>query len=305
MIAQAHTATLLGIDALPVVVEVDLRPIGGQFEFVMVGLADKAVEESKVRVKSAILNSSFQFPAKKIICNLAPGDVRKEGPFLDLPIAAAILAGSGQMSGEWLEDTVVMGELGLDGALRPVDGAVSAALMALETGKKRIVLPAQSAAEAAVSPDIDVFGLESLRDFVDFMNGAPGFRAVVYEEATTVRLPTYDVDYADVKGQRQAIRALEIAAAGGHNVLMTGPPGSGKTMLARRLPTILPPLTLEESIAVTRVWSAGKGKRHISGLLWERPFRSPHHTSSYASVVGGGQKPAPGEISMAHFGCLF
>ncbi len=305
MIAQAHTATLLGIDALPVVVEVDLRPIGGQFEFVMVGLADKAVEESKVRVKSAILNSSFQFPAKKIICNLAPGDVRKEGPFLDLPIAAAILAGSGQMSGEWLEDTVVMGELGLDGALRPVDGAVSAALMALETGKKRIVLPAQSAAEAAVSPDIEVFGLESLRDFVDFMNGAPGFRAVVYEEATTVRLPTYDVDYADVKGQRQAIRALEIAAAGGHNVLMTGPPGSGKTMLARRLPTILPPLTLEESIAVTRVWSAGKGKRHISGLLWERPFRSPHHTSSYASVVGGGQKPAPGEISMAHFGCLF
>lgn len=305
MIAQAHSATLLGIDALPIVVEVDLRPIAGQAEFILVGLADKAVEESRVRVRAAISNSALDFPARKIICNLAPGDVRKEGPFLDLPIAAAILALSGQMDVASLEGTVILGELGLDGALRPIDGAVSVALMAAEQGMKRLIVPAENAAEAAVSADVEVYGLASLRDFVELMNGYGMFTPEPYQVSTEVRLPEYEVDYSDVKGQRHAIRALEIAAAGGHNVLMTGPPGSGKTMLARRLPTILPPLTLQESIEVTRIWSAGGGKRSIQGLLWERPFRSPHHTSSYAAVVGGGRTPTPGEISMAHHGCLF
>ncbi len=304
MIAQAHSATLNGIEALPIVVEVDL--IGAREpKFVIVGLPDKAVQESSERVKSALRNGQFRIPNQTILCNLAPGDIRKEGPSLDLPIAAAVLAATEQIPASELAGTLILGELGLDGAVRPIHGAVNAALLAHEKGFRRIILPRWNAPEAAIASGVEIYGVETLLEFAELMNGSLLVQPYQPRPDELRPHPTYEIDYSDIKGQVHAVRALEIAAAGGHNCLMVGPPGSGKTMLARRLPTILPPLTLPESIEVTRIYSAAGEKGGKPGLMWERPFRTPHHTASYAAVVGGGKNPRPGEISLAHLGVLF
>ena len=304
MFVKSYASALIGIEALTVSVEVNITQGIGMY---MVGLPDNAVRESQERIRAAFGNCSYRMSGKKIVVNLAPADIRKEGSAYDLPIAIAILAASEQWSDERIADFVIMGELSLDGSVLPVRGALPIALEAKKQGFRGVILPAHNAAEAAVVDGLEVYGVEHLREVVDFLQGEKELTPVridlerLFREESEV----FDLDFADVRGAVRAKRALEIAAAGGHNVLMIGPPGSGKTMLARRMPSIMPPMTLEEALETTKIHSvAGKLGAH-AGLMLTRPFRAPHHLTSQAALAGGGSTPMPGEISLAHNGILF
>lgn len=310
MLVKTYAGSVHGVDAQTITIEVNTGGALGtsdKLAYLIVGLPDSAVRESYPRMEAALKNSDLRLPRLKTIVNLAPADIRKEGSAFDLPIALGMLAASDVIRPDNLDRFFIMGELSLDGSLRPIKGALPVAIQARKQQFKGFILPKANAREAAIVGDLDVFGVDNLNEAIRVLSGDPAIQPLVVNtrEEFAANLDNYDVDFSDVRGQENIKRALEIAAAGGHNVILIGPPGAGKTMLARRLPTILPPLTLHEALETTKIHSVAGVLPGDAALVTTRPFRAPHHTISDVALVGGGSDPMPGEISVAHNGVLF